>query len=112
MRGGRERNRGLGGGGGNGGGRQRSGDVIAVTVGVHRLFRNWVGCPGNKARAWFVQVVAPNNVRAGLEAAERPEVEGARGGGCIEALVHIRLDLHLRPRVIPEPADLRFSCEG
>jgi len=50
-----------------------------------------------------VQFVAPNDVRAVVETVERPDVEGARGGGAIEALVHRPFDLQPSARVVPEP---------
>jgi len=78
-------------------------DSFADAVGIHRLFRDWVGRRGAIDQACGIEVVPPNNVVSVVKAVERPDVEGLRGGDAIEALAHIRLDLHLRPRVVPEP---------
>ena len=92
----------LGGGRLEGGGGRGSGS-FADAVGIHRLFRDWVGRCGAIDQACGIEVVPPNNVVSVVKAVERPDVVCLRGGDAIEAPAHIRLDLHFRPRVVPEP---------
>ena len=79
--------------------------VYAGAVGEQRRFR--VREVGHRA------VVSQhrcrvNNVLSLLFTIERPDVEGARGGG-IEARVHRRQDLRPRPHVVPEPVGFRVE---
>ena len=91
----------LGGGGLWSGG--LGGGSWADAVGKHRLFRDWVECWLH--RACGIEVVPlPTPIFAVGTAVERPDVEvPIVGDHAIETNVHIRLDLRLRPRVVPEP---------
>jgi hypothetical protein len=72
-------------------------------LGKVRLFRNWKVRLGAIGQACGIEVVARNEFFSVVEAVERPDVEGARVGEGIEALVHCIENLGLRPRVVPEP---------
>ena len=79
--------------------------ILAHTLRKRRLRRLWEqGRVPRIALTRRRQVVATDDVRAVGNAVERPDVEGARRRGHGQAMVHVPMDLCLRPRVVPEPA--------